>query len=100
MALHVKPENYPNLAHHSLFKFNDMGILQNFQNGKMQNLFCLQSSSPKLLDRIRRYCTQIVLRYDYLKVCSNDGANYIIKEIKSKDNLSITNLMQTFKNLL
>ena len=35
-----------------------------------------------------------------IKVCSNGGATYIIGEILAKDNLNITNLMQTFENLL
>ena len=34
------------------------------------------------------------------KVCSNDGATYIICKIIAKDNLNIANLMQTFENLL
>ena len=35
-----------------------------------------------------------------IKVCSNGGATYIIREIIAKDNLNIENLMQTFENLL
>ena len=34
------------------------------------------------------------------QICLNGGATYIIGEMKSKDNLNIANLMQTFENLL
>ena len=34
-----------------------------------------------------------------IQVCSNGGAIDIICEIIAKDNLNITNLMQTFENL-
>ena len=63
--------------------------------------FCLQdllkSSSPKLLDRILRYCTQTVFWYVLLR-CSNSGATYIMGKIIAKNNLNIVNLMQTFEN--
>ena len=32
-----------------------------------------------------------------IKVCSNDGSTYIIREIIAKDNLNIADLMQTFE---
>ena len=35
-----------------------------------------------------------------IKVCSNDGATYIIGEMIAKNNLNIVCLMQTFENLL
>ena len=33
-----------------------------------------------------------------IKVCSNGGAIYIIREIIAKDYLNMANLMQTFRN--
>ena len=35
-----------------------------------------------------------------IKICSNDGATYIICEIIAKDSLNIANWMQTFENFL
>ena len=54
----------------------------------------------KLLNKILRYCTQIVFGYVNKKNCSNGGATYIIGEIIAKNNLNTENLMQTFENLL
>ena len=59
-----------------------------------------KSSSPKLRDRILRYCTQIVFGYVLLKFVQNGGSTYIISEIIAKNNLNIVNLMETFENLL
>ena len=50
-----------------------------------------KSSSPKLLNKILRYCTQAVLGYSVIKFCSNGAATYIILEIIAKDNLNIAN---------
>ena len=51
-----------------MVKLHLQAFWQNFEYGKMQKfVFCLQdlkkSSSPKLLNRILRYCTQIVHLY-------------------------------------
>ena len=53
-------------------KLHLQAFWQNFEYGKMQKFsLCLQdlqkSSTPKLLNRIFRYCTQMVLEYVLLK---------------------------------
>ena len=58
----------------------------------------LKFSSPKLLNRILRCCTQIVLCV--IKVCSNGGASYIKSKLIVKANLNIAIVMQIFENLI
>ena len=101
------------MCYSSLFKWwlhlhyeqiNSQGQFENkkFEYGKMQKLGFLfimrplKSFSPKLLNKILRYCTLGMCH----KVCSNGGATFIIGEKIVKDNLNIANLMQTFENLL
>ena len=83
-------------------KLRLQALWQNFENGKLQNIgiVCriLKSSSPKQLNKIPRYCTQIWICV--IEVCSNGGATYIIGKIIAKYSLNIENLMQIFENLL
>ena len=64
------------------------------------NAYLQKSYSPKLLGRILRFCTQIVLWACVIKVCSNGGTTNIIGEIIAQNNLNIVYLMQTFENHL
>ena len=69
------PEDFLDLGHYNFVKIIVKHHLQlfwqNFENGKMQKFgFCLQDFekifSPKLLNKILRYCIQIVLQIVYI----------------------------------
>ena len=74
-----------------IVKLHLLAFWQIFENEKMQKFGFLKKSSPKLLDKILRYCTQKSSWVCVIKVCSNGGDNYIIGEIIAKDNLNIAN---------
>ena len=57
-------------------------------------------SSPKLLNRILRYCTQIVLDYVLFYFVKMVATPTLHSKLIGKDNLNRAIVMQTFENLI
>ena len=75
-----------------------IGISAPRDSGSPTQKFLLTEAQPKifyskLLNRILRYCKQIIL-------CSNGGAAYMNSKLIAKANLNIANVMQIFGNLI
>ena len=66
-------------------------------NGELANGQGQPCYSPKLLNRILRYCTHSPW-VCVIKVCSNSCS--LPTQIIAKDNLNIANLMKNFENLI